>query len=338
MDTLTEQQQKMTSRFEFIAPLGTETGNGCISMLGENLSEFRQLADKATISPLGDRGVIAVTGPDVINLLQGQLTCDMSQLAATGSLKGALCDSKGRMVSSFLCLQRATDDVLLVVHRGLTGPTLETLRKYAVFYKVTLSDVTNEYLVFGIHGSTQPIAGAMTASISPELSLLVCPSLQGEELWNALTQTLIPTGDDFWSYLLINAGEGEVRPETQGEFIPQMLNLQATGAVNFRKGCYTGQEIVARMQYLGKLKRRMYHLETQGDSLCNPGDVVNCDGKANVGTVVLATAIEGGQSLLVVLTEEAAAAQSLEIGAYQGPVSRIELPYEGSLTETSGGQ
>src|SRR5690606_16918756 len=97
-------------------------------------------------------------------------------------------------------------------------------------------------------------------ALSPGRSLLVVGADRAEAVWTRLAARAIPAGVPLWTLLAIRDGQGEVRPETREEFIPQMLNLQHTGAVSFRKGCYTGQEIVARMQYLGKLKRRMYRL------------------------------------------------------------------------------
>lgn len=325
----------MTSGFSFIQNSNAEYSGERLITLGETPAHYPALAEQATVTPLGDRGVLSVSGPDMVKLLQGQLTCDMSQLAATGSLKGALCDSKGRMISSFVCVQQAADQVLLVMHRELVAATLDTLKKYAVFYKAVLTDSSDQYFVFGTHNSSQPLAGAFIGQITPALQLVVCPSADAPQYWQQLSAVCQPTGDAFWNHLLISAGEGEVKPQTQGEFIPQMLNFQLIDAVNFRKGCYTGQEIVARMQYLGKLKRRMYHLRIATDLDFNPGEVVGAGGRSGLGTVVMATERGTSKDLLAVLTEDAAKSESLDIGGYSGAFAAIPLPYDSGFPETA---
>jgi folate-binding protein YgfZ len=129
--------------------------------------------------------------------------------------------------------------------------------------------------------------------------------------------------------LNIRAGLAEVVAQTQEEFIPQMLNLQHTGAVNFRKGCYTGQEIVARMQYLGKLKRRMYRLQVESNQLLAPGTAINSGDKSAIGTVVMAQMSgQNQQEILAVLVHEAADAHQLRFGETELAVTNLPLPYD----------
>lgn len=324
----------MTAAFHFIQPLSTDS-QGRISSLSETPADFPRLLLSPTISPLTAKGVILVEGADTEKLLQGQLTCDISQLTTENALKGALCDVKGRMICSLACTRTHSGTTLLIMHKGLVDSTLTTLKKYAVFYKVTLSDVSNEYAVFGLQNRRFdgiPDLDISTAKITENLTLSICPAPKAETFWEGKIKDYQPCGESFWDYLMINNGEGDVHPETTNEFIPQMLNLQHTNGVNFRKGCYTGQEIVARMQYLGKLKRRMYHLHLDTEETISPGDTVDQEGKSGVGTVVNAVISAAGTNLLVVLTTDAAAAETLRIGNFNGSFHILPLPYDSQLT------
>ena len=328
----------MTAAFHFIQPTNPGS-NSLIDSLGEKPQDFPALARSATLSPLVSKGVILVEGPDTEKLLQGQLTCDINQLSDEHALKGALCDVKGRMISSLICMTTMSGATLLIMHRELVEITLATLKKYAVFYKVTLTDASDDYAVFGVHDdktnctiNVKSGVDTTLADIAHGLQLVVCSSPHAEQFWTTYSENYKPCGENFWHYLMIIHGEGEVYPNTSGEFIPQMLNLQHTNAVNFRKGCYTGQEIIARMQYLGKLKRRMYHLLIRSEQSTNtgfkPGDKIDIEGKSDVGTVVSVAISANGIEFLAVRTEEAANAPTLCIGEVGGSFEVVPLPYD----------
>jgi len=307
---------------------------------GEQRTDFRQLATRATATPLSPLGILQVSGPDTDKLLQGQLTCDINLLTPGASLPGALCEIKGRMITSFTGLRPQGDTVLLVMARELVAITLETLKKYAAFYKAKLAEVTSEYCIFGLNNIPPDSLGAasqggLVAAVSPARQLLLCPAAEGESCWRQLTAVAEPATTAFWDYLAIAEGLGEVRSETSGEFIPQMLNFQHTGAVSFRKGCYTGQEIVARMQYLGKLKRRLYHLRATAAAAPPPGTEIRL-GDTGVGTLVLACMADTSTlEMLAVLTAEGAAADRLAIGGTELGIETIPLPYQDKLSEGS---
>ena len=316
-----------------LAPDGTVAG------FGEDPADYAGLTATTLLLPLDDRGLITLEGPDTDKLLQGQLTCDVAAITADQTGAGALCTVKGRMLGNF-SLYRAGDQTRLVTHRALTSTLVDTLKKYAVFYKTQLTDASDAFRVLGLAG---PDAGALAGEygtdvpggcdqvlLSPHRRLLVVPADQAEALWARLAARATPAGLSLWTLLAIRDGLGEVRPETVEEFIPQMLNLQHTGAVSFRKGCYTGQEIVARMQYLGKLKRRRYRLAIPVAETPAPGaDIVISAGGANAGQVVMAARSSPDSSeLLAVLTAEAAAADSLIIAGAPTPVRVLPLPYD----------
>ncbi|MEH6565190.1 MAG: folate-binding protein [Halopseudomonas sp.] len=315
--------------------------------------ETSTAADKGThLSWLQHEGVIAVEGPDAERFLQGQLTCDVARLEANSSTLGARCNPKGRMQSSFR-LQRSENGFLLSMARELIAPQLADLGKYAAFFKATLSDESDHWLRLGLWGEAveQALAAArLQMPAEPgqthcEPGIRVVRLADGAcEIWldsdNALQRTdqlLQHAGADtlnHWLLRQIRAGVGQVTGPTLELFIPQMLNLQQLGGVSFKKGCYTGQEIVARMQYLGKLKRRMYRLLLAGDAAPEPATpIVDRDSGKVVGEVVIAATGHKQVEMLAVLQKDAAQLATLSAGNSQGPlVTLADLPYESELT------
>lgn len=328
----------MDAWLSFLLEENVNINKGLTTSLGEQTGDYEGLASRDTISPLMDRGVIEITGPDTDKLLQGQLTCDMTQLPVGGSTPGALCDNKGRMIASFFAARPDQETVLLVMHGGLLESALQTLKKYAVFYKTKLVDVSDQYRVIGVGGGLTATLSIQAIRISPRLAMVPCPAAQARDTWTTLKATHLETGMAFWEYLCIREGIGETRPQTTGEFIPQMLNLQHTGAISFRKGCYTGQEIVARMQYLGKLKRRMYRLRVESGTLMEPGTAINSSDRTAVGTVVMAQlSAPGSLEALAVLTAEAAAESQLGFAENILGITQLPLPYDDKFSGAHAG-
>jgi folate-binding protein YgfZ len=160
---------------------------------------------------------------------------------------------------------------------------------------------------------------------------IVAPIAAVEKLWERLKSKATPIGPAVWAWLDIMAGIPSVHPGTNEEFVPQMANLEIVGGVNFKKGCYPGQEIVARMQYLGRLKQRMYRAHVENDALPRPGDSIfapDFSGQS-AGTVVDAQASpDNGYALLAVIQISSAEAGELHLGSETGPKLSLQpLPY-----------
>jgi folate-binding protein YgfZ len=304
------------------------------------------MADSAFFCTLTHEGVLAVRGADAGKFLQGQLTCNLNYLSDTQSSLGARCTQKGRMQSSFRILLQG-DGVLMAMATELLEPQLADLKKYAVFSKSKLTDESAAWVRFGVdHGDTALISlgldlPADTDSVARNDGLIaVRVSPDRAELWVAADQAdaikgrlaaLLTEGDlNQWLLGQIRAGIGQVMPSTRELFIPQMLNLQAVGGVSFKKGCYTGQEIVARMQYLGKLKRRLYRLKLDASDLPEPGtQLFSPTHGSSIGEVVLAAHTGQNIELLAVLQAEAAEGGDVHLGALEGPALHLlDLPYE----------
>ncbi|EPL03362.1 folate-binding protein YgfZ [Pseudomonas sp. CF161] len=304
------------------------------------------MADSAFFCTLSHEGILAVRGPDASKFLQGQLTCNLNYLSDTQSSLGARCTQKGRMQSSFRILLQG-DGVLLAMAHELLEPQLADLKKYAVFSKAKLSDESAQWVRFGLGDADAALlslglelgeeAGNLVRNndliavrVSPGRAELWAPADQADTLRGQLAAQL-PEGElNQWLLGQVRAGIGQVMPATRELFIPQMLNLQAIGGVSFKKGCYTGQEIVARMQYLGKLKRRLYRLCLPAGDLPEPGTpLFSPTHGSSIGEVVIAARAEQQIELLAVLQAEAAEGGDIHLGTLEGPgLQLLDLPYQ----------
>ncbi|TBU99861.1 folate-binding protein YgfZ [Stutzerimonas kirkiae] len=305
------------------------------------------MTDTAFSCLLSYEGVLAVRGPDASKFLQGQLTCNISYLTSEQASLGARCTSKGRMQSSFrICSHE--DGYLLAMARELLEAQQADLGKYAVFSKCELSDESGYWTRHGLFACTAQLAALGLSAPDRDNQVvrsegLIAIGLGGMrvELWAsparaeqvaATLQTVASAPLNDWLLAQIRAGVGQVFAQTRELFIPQMINLQAVGGVSFKKGCYTGQEIVARMQYLGKLKRRLQRLRSDvpGHELPAPGsELFSPVHDSSVGEVVVSASDAEGFELLAVLQENAVNDGRIHLGAPDGPVLRLlKLPYE----------
>ncbi|WP_247254746.1 YgfZ/GcvT domain-containing protein [Pseudomonas moorei] len=304
------------------------------------------MADSAFFCTLSHEGVLAVRGADAGKFLQGQLTCNLNYLSDTQASLGARCTQKGRMQSSFRILLEG-DGVLMAMASELLEPQLADLKKYAVFSKSKLTDESAAWVRFGVdHGDaalkslglelpaeTDQVVrndGLIALRVSPDRAELWVSADQADAVKGKLSALLAEGELNQWLLGQIRAGIGQVMPGTRELFIPQMLNLQAVGGVSFKKGCYTGQEIVARMQYLGKLKRRLYRLSLDASELPEPGtQLFSPSHGSSIGEVVLAAQGEQQIELLAVLQADAAEAGDIHVDALDGPALHLlDLPYE----------
>jgi folate-binding protein YgfZ len=303
------------------------------------------MADSAFFCPLPHEGVLAVRGVDASKFLQGQLTCNLDYLSDAKATLGARCTQKGRMQSSFRILLEG-DGVLLAMASELIDAQLLDLKKYAVFSKSRLTDESASWVRFGLNDGdgalvtlgldlpqeTDSVVRAndlIAIRVSPARAELWVRADQAEEIRTRLVAQLPEGTLNDWLLGQIRAGIGQVFGQTREAFIPQMINLQAVGGVSFKKGCYTGQEIVARMQYLGKLKRRLYRLTLEGSDVPEPGvELFSPVHASSVGNVVIAARASATVEVLAVLQADAVEDGNIRLGAADGLVLLLtELPY-----------
>lgn len=318
-------------------------------LASRDISPDSTAADCA-LNDLSHFGLIRVEGEDAEQFLQGQLTNDLRRVTESHSNLAGWCTAKGRMLANFRCFRRDDAYYLQTPAENVDG-VLKRLGMYVLRSKVTLSDASDELMRMGITGTcAEPVLetvfdslpeGANDALLQGELSLirlpgaqprfeLVGPADQLTEIWQAAEGQAVRRSDDFWALQEIHAGIPVIYQRTSEAFVPQMTNMQLVDGVSFTKGCYTGQEVVARMQYLGKLKRRMYLAHVTSPTPPQPGDELFAKGSTSgqgAGKVVDARASEGGYDLLAVI--EIASAQDDEVCLGEnGPPLQIEkLPY-----------
>ena len=302
------------------------------------------LPHATAFAQLDNESLLAITGPDATRFLQGQLTCDVAALQPGHSTLGARCNPKGRMQSSFRLTKFSEEDYLLALPAELLHSQQQDLARYAAFFKVQLETRDQQWVRLGLWGDNSRSAlaaiGITPDSARPDTALAVTLAQTTFEVWlpreqaaaslNALAAQAATATLNDWQLQLIRLGIGQVREQTRESFIPQMLNLHHLGGVSFKKGCYTGQEIVARMQYLGKLKRRMYRLLWASEQLPSPGVGIE-DGNTGktVGEVVMAARAGGHIELLAVLQSDAAELPSLMMhNTSEPPLTLATLPYE----------
>lgn len=276
----------------------------------------------ASLRRLDDFAAIAVTGPDAKSFLQGQLSFDLDRLTAARAELASCSSSQGR-VQAVLWLIERSDALLLVLPTSVAEATSIRLRKYVLRAKVKL-EIGERFSVFAATGlptlgepGLHVEAGERSYVQWPGGTRVLCvaPRASGEPDANASLE---------WHRADVAAGLPQVFPETTEAFVAQMLNLDLLGGISFEKGCYTGQEIIARMHFRGAAKRRMFRFRTDA-AAPPPGTRIVVDGQ-HAGDVADAVACDAGSELLAVISlSHANSALQLESGA---PLVKLPLPYQ----------
>lgn len=263
---------------DFLGATGARIDNGWVTDFGDLPAELARARDATVIAPLVHLGLLECAGQDASTFLHNQLTSDVNHLAPDSAQYSAWCTAKGRMQASFL-LYRTNENYRLLFSADLLAATQKRLKMFVLRSKVTLTDLTSTHEILGLAGPqaeaslTQaglpvpgtPFAGASFANgtvirIDERRFVLVCAAEAAPALWSTLASVARPVGTPVWHWLDVQAGIPLVTEATKEAFVPQMANFDKIGGVSFHKGCYPGQEIVARTQYLGKVKRHLYRI------------------------------------------------------------------------------
>ena len=303
---------------------------------------------------LPNTGIIKIEGADAQNFLHNQFTNDLRLVNEQSSQLSSYCSPKGRILALFRIFKHG-DAYYMALPKAIVEPTIKRLRMFVLMSKVVLTDVSNEMGHLGFSGpesATQlhAVLGDVPNDMDgvchhdgvtiiripgpqPRFDLFA-PRERMTTLQQALAAHASTADANSWELLDIHAAIPTIHPQNVEAFVPQMVNLQAIKALNFKKGCYPGQEIVARMQYLGKLKRRMYLAHVDGAILPQPGATLfgpaNEQGEEHkAGTVVTAQLNpNGGCDLLAVIEIEAAEKAPIHLESAAGPaITLLSLPY-----------
>ena len=274
-------------------------------------------ADNASTNHGDTQAVLAFRGIDSARFLQGQLSIDAEKLARGASTLAGLHNPQGRVIALLGITRTSAEEFLAVLPRELAAGVVQRLRKYVLRAKVTIADVSAEYRVYGAFA--EPSTGVASIAWGNRRLLL---TTEADEIFDA------PGADpDKWNLADILQGMPQVYTATSELFVAQMLNLDLLGAIAFDKGCYTGQEVIARAHYRGKVKRRMQRWLNAGQTILKPGDAARAsDGRAL--SVVRAAPVDEGQAVLAVGNFGAVAAETDPVPGdtvtLRGP---LDLPY-----------
>ncbi|WP_310567539.1 folate-binding protein [Hydrogenophaga sp.] len=280
-------------------------------------------------------GVIRAQGEDAAKFLHSQLTQDFSLLGLSEARLAGFCSAKGRLLASFVGFKRAHDDILLVCGRDVLPATLKRLSMFVLRAKVKLSDATEAFQLWGLSGTdTTARPWSKSDGADGSQTVVLYPAAgRDRALWVAPADVAAPAlpvqETAQWDWLDVMSAIAPVSQPIVEAFVPQMLNYESVGGVNFKKGCYPGQEVVARSQFRGTLKRRAYLVSS--DAALSVGQDVfhSSDAEQPCGTVAAAAANPaGGWNAIVSMQTQAAADGTLHAGNASGPaLSLLPLPY-----------
>jgi tRNA-modifying protein YgfZ len=269
------------------------------------------------ITPLDDLAILCARGADARSFLQGQVSNDVDLLDERPALAG-LHNAQGRCLSVLRMLQVEPGQILLVLPADLAATVATHLAKFVFRARVRVENASDQWRIYGATGPDAEAAASTRLSIPMDVTGL-------RQMIVAPRPEALPDGDvqsrDSWRLDDIAAGVPEISSVTSGMFTAQMLNLDLINAVSFSKGCYTGQEIIARAHYLGQVKRRMQRFYTEDELLLQPGSRIDLADGRRAQVVMASPAESGGQEFLAV-------ASGLTSTDELGPVAREALRTE----------
>lgn len=336
---------------QWLRAAGAHIEDGLVRDFGNAEAEREATRSAGVLADLSHLDVLEFSGEDSEAFLQGQLSCDVQAIGSDSSTYGSYCTPKGRMLASFL-LWRAPEGFRMALSSGIMAAVEKRLRMYVLRSKVQIRSLSDSVVLLGVAGAGA--AGALV-SATAELpkqphglvrfagsgALIALPGARyvlavlaadAPAVWKNLARALRPVGTPCWEWLDIRSGVPLITAKTQEQFLPQMTNLELIGGVSFKKGCFTGQEVVARTQHLGKVKRRMFLASTGAAGMVPaPGDDLYSEdipGQASGMVVNAQAAPGGGYDLLAVVHLSSRESSAVHLKSADGPVLRfLELPY-----------
>ena len=316
------------------------------AFLSAQETQFTELKNtqQEMLFDLSGRALIKVSGEDAESFLQNQLSNDIHNVTETAHQASAWCSPKGRIIATFQIFKRA-ESFYLSFSADLLEHVMKRLRMYVMMSKVTLEDITDSIIHFGYAGKLQtiienaPSASGQTIQHA-DLSILRIPSEapryeifcvdadginNAKQLWKQCAKNATTINSNGWNYLNILAGLPDISEASSEAWIPQMVNYIAVGGVDFKKGCYPGQEVVARLNYLGKTKRRMYRLQINTDQLPTIGESISSDSDKAAGKILNAVINPAGKIEALAILKIAEADKTLMLS--DSTIEILALPY-----------
>lgn len=335
---------------QFLQQHGAQWETDRVLHFGDRAQELT-LRESDILVSLHGLGILRANGPDARKFLLGQFTNDMQRITPEFAQLNGYCSPKGRLLALMWVIQTG-DDFLLVLPRGILEPTLKRLRMFILNAKVTLEDASDQWITLGCSGpqaaaaitrvagntpnavnsvvSKNTLLALRMPGTSPRYMVLAgsSPIETAKTVWQGLAQTQRPVATEVWTALDVLSGLPQVEAATVDEFVPQMVNLERVEGLSFTKGCFPGQEIVARAQYRGQVKRRMVLLRGRGETCPRAGDkIFTSDHPENtVGRVVQAAMSNTEEFFLLGVIENDKRHLPLHLeNMEKSPHSRLEL-------------
>lgn len=332
----------------FLEEKNARFDGGVVAGFSDPRQESEAAANATVLSVISDHALLRIHGADVLGFLNNQLSNDIRRVDTTHSQIAAWCNAKGRIITLVRVFKR-DDNYYLLLPADLRETVRERLQRFVLRAKVIIEN-DDSLASVGVSG---PHADSLLRTVLPDVPtvaddcltvngltmlrlsgvhsrcLLVAPVATVCDLWEKMAPPAVPVGPQAWTWLDIAAGMPRIDAAASEQFVPQMANLELLNGVDFKKGCYPGQEIVARMHYLGRLKQRMYR--AHAESIVAPGTPVfapNLPGQSTGAVIASASAPAGGCDLLAVLHTSSAATKMLRLGSAAGPLLQLlPLPY-----------
>ena len=330
----------------FLIEQGASEQQGLLKF-SESESKYFDLSLAPLLINPSDRALIKVSGEDAESFLQNQLSNDIRNVTETMHQSSAWCSPKGRIIANFRIFKQG-DAFFLVLAADLLEVVMKKLRMYVMMSKVTIEDVSMVTVHFSVAGKDaavhiQEFIGSQSlpenSTIQYDgLSILHVSDAQqrfdifgeldaAKELWLQCKTVATPVSGLAAKYLNIISGSPEISAESSEAWIPQMVNYIQLNGVDFKKGCYPGQEVVARLNYLGKTKRRMYHLEIDTDELPKIGDSIKSEKDNEAGKILNAVINSNNKVNALAILKIADANNQLNMAANNANISLLDLPY-----------
>jgi folate-binding protein YgfZ len=338
----------MTTWTEFLTSQGAVFADATVAGFGDATAELAAAAEQTVITDLSQFGLIGLAGEEAQTFLHGQITNDLRGLTDQAAVFAGYLSAKGRMLANFLVMKRA-EDILVMLPASLREPIQKRLSMFILRSKVKARDAGAEWVRLGVNG---PNANqALSETLGYELPGGLMGMAHGEQtfvlrlgdqrfdvfvqpeaapaIWQQLAARCQPVGASAWDWLMVQSGVPMVLPQTQDHFVPQMANMELLGGISFNKGCYPGQEIVARSQYLGKVKRRLFLAHIDADVVA--GDELYSSELPDQSAGHIANAAPapgGGFDVLAVVHNSCVEAGDVHLKARDGaPLMFRPLPY-----------
>lgn len=333
----------------FLEAQHAQIQDGVVHHFGDAAAERIAARDGTALCDLSQFGTLKVSGDDAQAFLHNLFSSDVNALTPQQALYSSFNTAKGRTLATFL-IWRNDSEFFLHLPQSVLAAIQKKLAMYVLRSKVKIENVSDTVVCLGVSGKNSanllqqhfpalpanPLdvihhTDASLIRLGADRLQIVATAPHASALWQKLSGNARPVGSPCWDWLNIRAGIPVIQLQTQEAFVPQMANLDLIGGVNFKKGCYPGQEIVARMQYLGKLKRRMYLAHVDSDVAPHAGDELfsaEMEGQT-CGTVVDAQATaDGGYDLLAVVQIASHDTYPVHLGALTGArLQFLPLPY-----------